>query len=149
MIIDKVNNLDLYCVTENMKRAVEFIKGHDFDKDELGLHKLPGENFYYSVFEYETKSKDEALFEAHKKYIDIQYMKSGEERIYYNHVNNLVIDKEYDENSDFYLLKGQENCSVLLAEEFAAILYPEDGHMPGIQNLESKHVRKVVIKVEV
>ncbi|GAB6167851.1 YhcH/YjgK/YiaL family protein [Clostridium carnis] len=147
MIIDKVNNLSSYCVTENMKRAVAFMNDHDFDKDELGVHKIDGENFYYVVSEYETKNKEDGAYEAHKKYIDIQYMKSGEERIYYNNVKDLEVVTEYNEENDFYMLKGEDNGSILLAEEYAAVYFPEDGHMPGISNIETKKIRKVIVKV--
>ena len=48
-------------------------------KLEVKRYDIDGDNLYATVSEYITKNEEDAKFEAHQKYIDIQYVISGKE----------------------------------------------------------------------
>lgn len=98
---------------------------------------------------YETRKHDESLFESHIKYIDFQFMLSGEEAIEVVHTDLLDVDSEYNDEGDYTLYKATSNSSkIIMRSGDCAIFFPADGHMPGIQSGEGLVlVRKTVVKV--
>ena len=76
MIYDRIDNIDTYKLDSV---AVEFIKNLSSDI-ECKKHIL-SDNIYANVEEYTTK--DVGYFEAHRDYLDIQILLSGEEVIEY------------------------------------------------------------------
>ena len=60
-------------------KAFAFLRDNDLEKLELKRYDLDGNNLYVTISEYNTKNPEDAKFEAHKKYIDIQYVISGSE----------------------------------------------------------------------
>jgi len=149
MVIDKLKNSDLYCFeNQRIKTALEFLAKTDFSKIEDGKYEIDGENIYYIKTKYLTKQTEEAQLEAHKKYIDVQYVLKGSEKIGYLPFNNQNVFKEYDDENDYMLF--DEDCSYLVfTEGMFAILFPEDLHKPGIKTENPEEVKKVVIKVKV
>ena len=55
-------------------------------------------------------------FEAHKKYIDIQFIISGRERIGYADIATLEPDTEYDAETDAAFYAKRENITGLVLE---------------------------------
>ena len=114
----------------------------------LKKYLIDGDKVYASVQTYETKS--DAKYESHRRYIDIQYMIKGEEKIGVTDLSNCKTCIEYDTDKD---LEFYDNCS---DEEFLAletgqflILYPHDAHKPSISKGQKKNVKKVVVKVAI
>ena len=89
MIYDKIENIDIYNID---KIAVDFIKNLTPDI-ECKKHIL-SDNIYANVEEYTTK--DVGYFEAHKDYLDIQILLSGEEIIEYTPLVGLSVKESYD-----------------------------------------------------
>ncbi len=85
MIIDKIENISKY--KEVPAFALDFIKNITHDIKE-GRYELVDESFA-NVESYSTKAPEVAKFEAHKDYIDIQLLITGNERIYYTDVEGL------------------------------------------------------------
>ncbi len=101
---------------------------------------LMRKNVFYMIQEYETKDIEEGNFEAHDKYIDIQYVLNGDELIGYAPRMFLNTAEEYDASKDKIILKGKEERH-RLTEGMFAIYFPEDGHMPSI-NMVKTTVKK-------
>ena len=103
------------------------------------------------VSEYETKAKNEAGFEAHKKNIDIQYLLKGEERIACMPIEKLTATEPYSEEKDaaFYAAECVEAQTMTIGGGYFAIFFPQDGHMPQLCVDEPEMVKKVVVKVAV
>lgn len=106
-----------------------------------------------AVSEYETKPMATSKFEAHRKFIDVQFILSGSEIIGVTPTSSMTdADRigEYNEEKDveFYGVKGDFEKLALSAGDFA-ILYPEDAHMPGVHESEPAHIKKIVLKVPV
>jgi YhcH/YjgK/YiaL family protein len=149
MIIDKLTNSGLYHFeNEGIKAAIDFLKETDFSKIEDGKYEIDGENIYYIKTKYLTKQTEEAQLEAHKKYIDVQFVLKGKEKIGYAAFTSQKVFKEYDIENDYMLF--DEECDFFkFSEGMFAIFFPEDLHKPGIIVNGAEEVKKVVIKVKV
>ena len=136
-------------LNEKIAEASAMIKGLDFDHLELGKHEVD-DDFYYVVQAYETKDPATARYEAHEKYVDIQYLISGIEAIDIAPVETLEIDEVYDAAKDACFLKNPERATkVVLTAGSYVVLYPEDAHKPGLTVDEVMSVRKIVGKVRI
>lgn len=150
MIIDKLSNSELYKFkNEGIKRAIEFIKSTDLNSLADCRSEIDGDNIYVIKSVYKTKRMGDSFLEAHKKYIDIQYVMSGTEKIGYTPLNSEKIYKEYDEENDYALYDAA--CSyVTFSEGMFAVFFPGELHKPGIMSGDlPTEVSKIVVKVRV
>jgi len=148
MVADIIKNASKYFgLGENFKTALEHLSSSDY------LDVLPGryeitEGIFALVQQYETLPEKDCKWEAHKKFIDIQFVARGTEQLGYAYAGSLDVVKEYDENGDYMLLAGQGGMLCMDAGMFA-IFMPDDAHMPGIAHGCPKPVKKVIVKVAV
>jgi YhcH/YjgK/YiaL family protein len=117
----------------------------------LGRHEIAGDEVYALVQQYATKPVAERKFEAHRKYIDIQYVMRGRELIYWAPLPLLTtVTMPFDVKADAALFAGiPEAVPLQLRAGQFAILYPADGHAPACAWDEPAEVFKVVVKVMV
>ena len=147
MIIDKIDNTNLYVnLGKRIAKAFQYIHSTDFSRAELGRHEIEGEDVFAIVMEYETKELEEGSLEAHRKYIDVQYIVSGAELIAVASLGDQIPSKEYNEKDDYVLFKESSSLIRLEAGMFT-IFFPDDLHMPGVKLNEKTKVKKVVVKV--
>ena len=112
-----------------------------------GRHELSG-GMYANVSEGDARPEDEMQFEAHRKYIDLQFLISGSERLIWGDGNRLPHVTEYSEENDCYFLSGKGQGIDVYPGDFY-ILYPEDAHKPGCSAGMPSHYRKIIVKVPV
>jgi biofilm protein TabA len=146
MMIDQLNNASFYLgVNKGLAVAFHYLQNTDLSKIEPGKYEIDGSRIYALVQQYETKSKEKGRWEAHRRYMDLQYVFGGVERIGYANLEQLQAG-EYDEAKDFLALSGEGDFFVVRAGTFV-ILAPQDGHMPGIAVSGPQPVKKIVVKV--
>lgn len=149
MIADRIENAYLYYgIDPAIKAALEFLQNNDCTKLESGRHEIDGDKIYANVSRYESKPREEGVWEAHRRYIDIQYVADGTEIMGYANLQDLSVTKEYEKEGDYLLLEGQGDFITAKPGTFI-IFWPEDAHMPGIAKNESEKITKVIVKVEV
>lgn len=149
MVFDKIKNAKLYfSLGEKIQKALQYIADTDFSNVEPGRYDIDGENVYALVQTYDTKPLSVGKWEAHRKYIDIQYIVSGREKIGVSEFEKVIVIEEYNEEKDRGIYKGDGNY-LLVDEGYFAIFYPTDVHMPGMSINIPKPVKKVVVKVSV
>lgn len=143
MIYDKIENLDLYNID---KTAVEFIK--TLTSDIECKKQIINENIYATTEEYTTK--EQGFFEAHKNYIDIQILLSGEEIIEYTNIEGLKVKQEYDPSRDIAFYYDDKNPIIPLKLQpgYFTLLYPHDAHKPQLKSSTAQKVKKVVVKIK-
>jgi YhcH/YjgK/YiaL family protein len=147
MIIDRLENSGTYTgLGRGIDSALNFLKTTDLEKAGEGRHDIDGDAVYALVMDYTTKPASEGVWEAHRRYIDVQYVVSGVERIGYTHLDTLAAEP-YNEEGDYLFLKGSGDF-VLLPTGTFIILWPQDAHIPGTSVDQPSPVRKVVIKVQ-
>lgn len=137
MIKDKLN--------AQIVKGLEFLSSADFSKLEDGRHEID-ENMYVNLQTYQTK--EDSLFEAHRDYIDIQYIIKGEEKIGVTPYTECSKSIPYDKDKDIEFLVGSGEYYPLLEGEYM-ILYPQDAHKPSISLNSQSTVRKAVVKVRI
>jgi YhcH/YjgK/YiaL family protein len=132
---------------ERWNKAFAFLKDNDLKKLELKRFDLDGDNLFITISEYNTKNPESAKYEAHRKYIDIQYVVTGNELIgIAPFASKESVLQEYNPAKDieFVSVKGtmhKANPSTFF------IFFPEDAHMPGLKDGANAPVRKAVVKI--
>ena len=148
MIIDTLENAHFYYgISTRFSLALKFLKNTDFSNFDDGKFEIDKDNMYASIQSYNTKTQENALFEAHRKYIDIQYVIAGEELIGYTNIKGLTPKSVYNEENDIVFMEGAGDFLRLHSENFA-ILMPQDAHKPSIAVDKPSPVKKVVIKIK-
>jgi YhcH/YjgK/YiaL family protein len=135
---------------ERWDKAFSFLKSSDLQGLELRRYDIDGDNLYAPVSEYLTKNEEDARYEAHRKYIDIQYVISGKELI---GVAPLSQKKEilepFDSTKDIEFFTVTGGVDHLALPDRFFIFFPGDAHRPGLKDGENSPVRKIVVKVKV
>lgn len=149
MIIDRVENSDLYLnLGKRIARAFNYINSTDFSRTEPGKYEVENKDIFAVVNEYETKDINDCALEAHRKYIDIQYMYSGVELIGVAPLVNQIPVKEYNDEKDCVFF-NEETSLVKITAGMFAIFFPGDLHMPGVKANGLSKVKKIVVKVRI
>jgi biofilm protein TabA len=148
VIIDTIKNAMLYAdVHPGVRKGLEFLQNIDPSLPD-GRIDIDGDDVFALVQSYPTKPAAGKQFEAHRVYLDIQYMLDGRETIEVTPIDRLRSATDYDAEKDCSLYDGgDEHTPVLLLAGDFAVLFPEDGHKPGCLYQVSEPVRKIVVKV--
>lgn len=152
MIFDKAENMAQYYEKEPLlKKCAEFIERFEAEKLPDGAYEIDGERVFANVQTYRTKQQDEnSRFEAHKKYIDVQYVVSGIEKIRWAKLENVVETEErYSKGQDIAFYTGDAKMDFVLTKGAFLLLYPQDAHMPGLSAEKDVIARKIVFKIAV
>ncbi|MFX0102384.1 MAG: YhcH/YjgK/YiaL family protein [Candidatus Hodarchaeota archaeon] len=156
MIHDKLENWTRYKeIKADFADAFKWIEEHKDNPPKDGKYPVK-EGMFAIVDTYKTKSLQDSEFEAHRKYMDIQYVISGKEFI----LNPSTVDFSenhvpYSEDKDieFFKVKDPKSDSsrMLMHKGDFLVLWPGEWHMPCVRHIESKAddvVKKIVIKIE-
>lgn len=120
--------------------------GQNLQNISLGKYYLD-KQIYVNIEEYDTKLLIKGMYESHKKYLDLQYMISGKEKIIIKPVKELERNAQYTLQNDcqtYHICKGNE---ITLSQGQAILIQPQDGHISGIQIEQGLKVRKAVFKI--
>ena len=152
MIVTNVNapEFEKYALTHpRFALAFEHLKKILAEGIDEGKHIIDGDNLFINVVTYETKPAEQSVFEAHKKYIDIQLVLEGEEIIGFDAPEALTVTKPYSDEADCMLYAlGNTYDPIKFSKGKITIIFPEEPHAPGIaiDNNPSK-VKKAIFKV--
>lgn len=133
-----------------IQTAIEYLKSNDFVAMEPGVYEIQGKDIYAQVFDAETGAAAERRPEVHEKYIDVQFLASGEEKLGFTpDSGKYEVDERIDER-DLIFYKSVENEGFIVATPGCySMFFPEDVHRPAVAVDEPMKVRKVVVKVKV
>ncbi len=149
MIYDKLNNIASYKgLSTDIYEGLMYLNA--ITKDiENGVYVI-NPRVKAIVSEYITKEVNEYGYEAHREYIDIQHLISGEEKICCSPLEYLKEIKPYNEEKDaaFYKEATVKPQELIIGNGYFTILFPQDGHMPQMCVKEPTAVKKVVVKVK-
>lgn len=145
MIIDNMKNIQRYQEIEDfhamLKKMSEYSTKHEIEVIQaLPINKLT----------FAAKTESEAVYENHKKNIDIHFILAGEERISLADATTLSELRPYDENKDIMFLEGEAQVTLVLRPGDFLICYPQEAHKVGVRaNSETKEITKLVGKISV
>lgn len=153
MITDHISNHAKYAhLPAALQRAIEYIGSTDFTFVESGQYELDGRKMVSMVQRYQTKLPHQAVWESHRKYIDVQFVAGGHER--FGHIalaSAPPIKTPYSEEKDVIFYEpGLQTYDAPMGTFM--IFYPDDIHAPGLAAGTppvASEVVKVVVKVAV
>lgn len=150
MVLDKLDNASWYLgLGERIAIALAYLRENDCTKLPVGKTPIRGDQIYALVQDNTTKPREQGVWEAHRKYIDVQFVATGVEEIGYANIETLSVKKPYGDKDDYALFDGPGSFVTVPAGSFT-IFFPADGHIPGLAvNGQPAAVRKVVVKVAV
>ena len=131
-------------------KAFSFLRDSNLTNLEIKRHDIDGNNVYAPVSEYTSKNEEDARYEAHVKYIDIQYVITGKELIGIAPLSDVKdILEPYNEANDITFMTVNKISNHEAAPDRFFIFFPGDAHRPGLKDGENSPVRKIVVKVKV
>ena len=128
--------------------AFAFLKNHDLQNLALGKYPIDGDNVTASVTQASTKDFGKTKWESHRKYIDLQYVITGEERIGVCPVAKATVTNAYNEKKDAANYNAEGKIYNAVPGIFF-IFFPTDAHRPNITPGGNKPDKKIVIKIKV
>lgn len=147
MIIAKKEHALCYKgIHPRLDRALELLRDDDFIAS-VGAEKkfIEGDALYAFRNDYSTVPFEETFFEAHRKYLDIQMVISGEERC--DIADPATLGEPFSEKNDFKGYHGDAEQSVILRPDNFMIVFPGDAHRLKIAVDQPEQISKVVFKV--
>lgn len=130
--------------------AYKFLTENDLLNMPTGRYDLLIDGTYAKVSDYDTKDEDvsKLVFEAHRKFIDLQYVISGEENMRLSAAKHTAkIVKQYSENKDIELLSMKNSKCFVANPNVYFVFFPSDIHKTNLKLNNNTAVRKVVIKI--
>lgn len=150
MIYDEINHAESYLgISTNVDNALKFLGTIDVAELSPGKNEIDGDNFFVMMFDYTTIDASDAVYEAHKRYIDIQLVLKGEEviRCYPKSLPGIL--KPYDDEGDVELYNLNDGLNLVLKPGVFALFMPEEVHAPKITGAEQSEVTKIVLKIKI
>jgi biofilm protein TabA len=149
MILDRLDRFALYTVLgDRLARGLLALREAALHERPDGKYAIDGEDVFAMVQRYTTRPPEQGRWEAHRQYIDIQYIAAGVERMGRTDLDRLKVVEPYDAARDVMFLAGDGDIVTVRAGEFV-IFHPQDAHMPGLADGGPGAVTKVVVKVRV
>lgn len=148
MIYDNLKNAACYVHAHpGFEKAFAFVEAFLENPFPVGKYEIDGDDCYASVQEYETKTG--GMMEAHNKYIDLQFIVSGEEKIFVAGRSELSVMTPYIGETDVeFLGDSDRDVPLILRAGDFAIFFPHDAHKPGQAPSVPKLVSKIVVKIK-
>lgn len=148
MVTDNIRNAkNYYALGGRIKKALLYLQATDFSGMAPGRYEIESDDVFALIQQYDPKPVSEGKLEAHRKYIDVQYLYEGCEEMGYADIDSLDIKIDYDDEKDVVIYKGE--CDMLTYNKgMFAIFFPQDAHMPCIEADKHVPVKKIVVKVK-
>jgi biofilm protein TabA len=129
-------------------KAFAFLKDNDLQKLANGKYTIDGDNVFATVTEDSTKGFDKTKWESHRKYIDLQYVIKGEEKIGVCPVAKATVTNAYNEKKDVANYTAEGKIYTAVPGTFF-IFFPTDAHRPNITTGGNNVDKKIIIKIKV
>lgn len=136
-----------YSSFSSFKAVFDYIKKTDLTKLPDGKYDIDGDNAFVKVFDCKKRQQKDAFLEAHKDYIDLQYMIKGTETMGLKSTKDCKTVKDaYSKEEDImFFSDSYDKFATIKTGEFI-ILFPSDAHAPDIGMAPT---RKAVFKIKV
>ena len=148
MVFDSLSNAHLYFgLSSGISTALQFLLANNLNDMPIGKYPIQGDEIFIMVQEYDTLDAATEQMEAHRKFIDVQYMIQGTELVGHDVLHNQTISRPYNSNDDFLLVSNKPAFFSAFNQGTFMVFFPTDLHMPCIINGHSSKAKKAVIKV--
>lgn len=128
--------------------ALKFLRRPDLDTLSPGKYPIDGDKVYATIGVGPNKEFDKTSFESHRKYIDLQYVIKGKEKIGVAQVSKATVTVPYNEPNDIAHYTAEGKYYIAAPGTFF-LFFPVNAHRPSIKVDGYDTVRKLVIKIRV
>jgi YhcH/YjgK/YiaL family protein len=148
LILDELTNAARYeKLHAGFRAGFEFLKQPSLASLESGRHEIDGDRVFALINRDPGRGRAGARLEAHRKYIDIQFLVSGQEEIGWRPVAECSRPFEpYSVERDIVFFEDESSAWIVLPVGKFMIFYPQDAHAPLAASGDNL---KAVIKVAV
>lgn len=148
MVIDRLEHADRYCdMHPAFAQAFAFLKRSDLAELPAERHAIDGDRLFCIISKGPGRPRSEANLEAHRKYIDIQYIIAGDEEMGWKPTADCRISHTpYDAEKDIEFFKDQPDGWNDVPPGSFVIFFPQDAHAPLVGEGE---IHKAVLKIAV
>lgn len=148
MILTSVQALPRYAnIHPNLKTAIDFLQSTDLTSLSGDKIEVDGDKVFIKLASTQLLTPEEAKFEVHNKYLDIQIPLSASESFGWGNRNELKEPKgEFDEKKDLLFFADKPTTYIKVLPGECVIFFPEDAHAPLVGE---GSIRKVIVKVAV
>jgi YhcH/YjgK/YiaL family protein len=131
-------------------KAFEYLKNTNLDTLSPGRYDIDGNNVYVSVTQNKTKAFEDTKWEDHHRYIDIQYVIKGKEKMGVAPVSKATILDAYNDKKDnaFYQVSEKDSKYYVAQPGTFYVFFPQETHRPNIKVTGCDEDKKIVIKVK-
>lgn len=147
IVANLTNKAEYYGIHPELDKALDCLTPEFLANAATEKTCLDGENLFVTKFHLETVPEEQTFFEAHRKYLDIQVVTEGTERVQIAHPDSLTLTET---QGDFYGYRGEGEQDVILKPGNFLIVFPGDAHrlkLPVTQ--PGKPFTRVVFKIKV
>jgi len=141
MILDNLGHFNEYHFPEELQKTLQFLKGAVHLKD--GRYDLE-DGIFVLIQSYCTRERKDCRIEAHKRYVDLQYIIDGNERVGIRSDGKIFVPYNPENDIEFY--EGESNWIDLHRGDYI-VLFPQDRHQPCMG--DGSPVKKAVVKIPV
>jgi biofilm protein TabA len=147
ILMDRLEQAEQYYeMHPAFKEAFAFLNNSNLSELPIGKHEIDGDRLFCLISKSLGRSRAEAKLEAHRKYIDIQYIISGNDEMGWSPTAICdSIDEEYDVEKDIEFFNNEPINWTRVPSGSFVIFFPEDAHAPMVGNEE---IHKVVVKIK-
>ena len=148
IIIDKLQNAeDYYHMHPAFEKAFAFLRQDSLAKLPAERYEIDGDRLFCMISKGPGRSRAEAKLEAHRKYIDIQYVIAGTDEMGFKPTADCrLIDTSYDADKDIGFFNDQPDSWTPVPAGSFVIFFPQDAHAPLVSSGE---IHKAVLKIAV
>lgn len=129
-------------------KAFEFMQKNDLQNMAPGKYPIDGDQVFASITEMVDKPFENTKWESHKKYIDIQYIIKGKEKIGEASFENEKVTSPYNVAHDIANYEIAKGKFYTADPSTFYLFFPSTTHRPNIMVTDEK-VKKLVIKIRV
>ena len=148
MIVAKLTNKqEYYGIHPELDKALDYLTPEFLDQVPTEKTLLDGENLFVTKFHLETVPFEQTFYESHRKYLDIQIVTEGAERVDIAHPDTLECTEE---KGDFFGYTGEAEQSVILRPGNFLVVFPGDAHRLRIPvEQPGEAFTRIVFKIKV
>ncbi len=148
MIIDIISQADRYVsLNKGFAAAFKFLTQPELKSLAPGDYPIDGKKVYASIVKTKGRKPEQAKIETHQRYIDIQMVLGGVDTMGWTPAEKCKdVSMAYDAERDLQFFHEESESWQVVKEDYFAIFFPADAHMPLIGDGD---IHKVVVKVAV
>lgn len=155
MIVTTFEDCQRYAaISPKLQRAFDWLTSHDLRSLPEGRTDIDGDDIYINRSSFTSKSREDARWEIHHQYLDIQMVVCGQEQMDVTPASLTTNVDEYNAATDYQQVQSREGepyQTIRMVPGQMTIVFPEDAHRPAIHRdgRTPAQIEKAVVKIRV